>query len=326
MKKPNEFLCYNMPGKHRNNKGTILIEQLRDNACYLQFNNFQHFPNLIHGIFTRDGGYSEPPYKGLNTLGSLRGGDKLDNVVRNRQLALHSLALDEVPCITLWNVHGADVFVPDVHENWRSDWAYHSYYTQTWTPQEIHKGDALITQQRGVALALSFADCTPIALYEPTTQSIGIAHGGWRGTARGVVLATIAAMVEHFGSLPRDIYAGIGPAIGPCCYEVSQNVQDLFTGREQFEDMPIQEQYRGLIRESAVFSTVQQPDKDSLRLDLWETNRRQLLMAGLLPEHIEVAEICTDCHVDHFFSHRAEHGKTGRFPMIMALARGDTLQ
>ncbi|GAC1647637.1 MAG: peptidoglycan editing factor PgeF [Ktedonobacteraceae bacterium] len=295
-----------------------MIEQQRDNACYLQFNNFQQFPNLIHGIFTRNGGYSNPPYKGLNTLGSLRGGDNLDNVVRNRQLALHSLALDGYPCVTLWNVHGADVLVPDIHGNWRTDWAHRSYYEQTWMPQEIHKGDALITQQRGVAIALSFADCTPIALYDPIERVIGVAHGGWRGTARGIVIATIDNMVQYFGSQPRNIYAGIGPTIGPCCYEVSQNVQDLFMGQQSFEDVPTtQEQYRSLVRESAMFSIV---DKESLRLDLWETNRRQLLMAGLLPEHIEVAEICTSCHVDHFFSHRAEHGKTGRFPMIMALS------
>lgn len=301
-------------------KGTLLIEQQRDNARFLQFNNFQQFPKLIHAVFTREGGYSDAPYKGLNTLGSLRSGDNLDNVVRNRQLALHSMVLDSYPCVTLWNVHGADVLVPDVHENWRTDWAYRSYYEQAWTPDEIHKGDALITRQSGVAIALSFADCTPIALYDPVEQAIGIAHGGWRGTARGIALATIHAMREQFGSQPRNIYAGIGPAIGPCCYEVSQTVQDLFMGVQQFDDTPTQEQYRNLVRESAVFSVVQLPDKDSLRLDLWETNRRQLLMTGLLPEHIEVAALCTSDHVDRFFSHRAEHGKTGRFPVIMALA------
>ena len=253
-------------------------------------------------------------------MGSLRGGDNLDNVVRNRQLALHSLELDGSPCVTLWNVHGAEVLVPDIHGDWRTDWAYRSYYEQTWMPQEIHKGDSLITQQRGVAIALSFADCTPIALYDPIEQVIGIAHGGWRGTARGIVFATIQAMNKQFGSQPRNIYAGIGPTIGPCCYEVSQNVQDLFMGQQHFEDVPTQERYRSLVRESAVFSTVHLPEKESLLLDLWETNRRQLLMAGLLPEHIEVAGICTSDSVHRFFSHRAEHGKTGRFPMIMALA------
>jgi len=322
-KVPTQFLCYNIFEENCKDKGTILIEQRRDNACYLQFNSFQLFPNLIHGVFTRDGGYSKPPYQGLNTLGSLHDGDNLDDVIRNRQLALHSLAIEDYPCVTLWNIHGADVHVlhvPDIHNNWRPDWAHHSYYTQTWKPQEIHKGDALITQQRSVALALSFADCTPITFYDPEAQVIGIAHGGWRGTARGIVAATVAAMTEHYGSMPSNIRAGIGPAIGPCCYEVSKNVQDLFMGRQHFEDMPTQEQYRGLVRESAAFSTAQLFDRESLRLDLWETNRRQLLMAGLLPEHIEVAALCTSCHVDRFFSHRAEHGRTGRLPVIMALS------
>ncbi len=297
-----------------------MIEQQRDNACFLQFSSFLQFPTLIHGVFTRDGGYSEAPYKGLNTSGALRGGDNLDNVVRNRQLALHSLELDGYPCVTLWNVHGADILIPDVHKNWRTDWAYRSYYEQTWTPEEIHKGDALITQQRGVAIVLSFADCTPIALYDPIEQVIGIAHGGWRGTARGIAIATVDAMRENFGCQLRNIYAGIGPTIGPCCYEVSRNVQDLFMGVQNFDDVPTQESYRSLVRETAVFSVINMSEKDSLRLDLWETNRRQLLIAGVLPEHIEVASICTSDAVNHFFSHRAEHGKTGRFPMIMALA------
>ena len=59
--------------------------------------------------------------------------------------------------------------------------------------------------------------------------------------------------------------------------------------------------------------------RNSLRLDLGETNRKQLLIAGILPEHLEVARICTSCYVEHFFSHRGEHGKTGRFPVVIAL-------
>lgn len=313
-------MCYNIPDINTRDKGTILIEQQRDNACYLQFNSFQQFPNIIHGVFTRQGGYSDSPYQGLNTLGSLRGGDNLDNVIRNRQLVLHSLGILSYPCVTLWNIHGADIFIPDGLNNWRTDWAYHSYYSQAWAPQEIHKGDALITRQRGVALALSFADCVPIVLHDPVEQVIGIAHAGWRGTARGIVAATVAAMNEHFGSHPRNIYAGIGPAIGPCCYEVSEHIQQIFSGQLQFDYAPTSEQYRDLVRESATFSIQHLPDRDSLRLDLCETNRRQLLMAALRPEHIEIADICTSDNTDQFFSHRAEHSKTGRFPVIVALS------
>jgi YfiH family protein len=219
----------------------------------------------------------------------------------------------------LWQTHSADVAVFKHADEWRTDWAFHSYYECAWTPSFIRKADALITRERGIALALSFADCTPITLYDPNERVLGIAHGGWRGTARGIVFATIKAMQEHFGCQPANIYAGIGPAIGACCYEVSEAVQDLFMGTAQFADMPADRRYRSWVRESADFSTLPFPDKTSLRLDLWATNRNQLLIAGLHPTHIEVAGICTRCHRERFFSHRGEHGLTGRFPVVMAL-------
>jgi YfiH family protein len=298
-----------------------LIEQQRNDLCYLQFAHYRQFPEIIHGVFTRQGGYSTPPYRGLNTSTSLKvpGADSVENVVRNRQLTLRALDLPPSPCVTLWQVHGADVMVFDARDEWRTDWAYRTYYEQPWTPQTIRKADALVTQERGITLALSFADCTPILLYDPVQHVIGMAHGGWRGTARGVVVATVEAMSERFGCRPADLYAGIGPAIDACCYEITETVQQIFLGRVQFDDMPTHEHYRGIVRESVVISTLQLPDRSSLRLDLATTNYNQLLLAGLLPEHIEVTGICTGCHTDRFFSHRREHARTGRFPVIMAL-------
>jgi YfiH family protein len=298
-----------------------LIERQHGELCYLQFKHYQQFPELIHGIFTRAGGYSEAPYRGLNTSTSLKiaGADSVDNVVRNRQLVLQTLAIEDYPCITLWQIHSAGVAIFDPRDEWRTDWAYHSYYERTWTPASIRKGDALVTRQPGIAIAFSFADCSPILLYDPTMQAIGIAHGGWRGTARGITAATVAAMQEHFGCQPDHIYAGIGPTIGPCCYEVGETVRQLFLGELQFDEMPVQEHYRAIVRDSAQFSTLQLPDQSSLHLDLCETNRRQLLMMGLPDDHIEVAGICTCCQSERFFSHRGEHGRTGRFPAVIAL-------
>lgn len=298
-----------------------MIEQQHGSLRYLQFPHYQQFPELTHGIFTRQGGHSQPPYQGLNTSTSLKAEyhDSVDNVVLNRQLTLQALAMQEYPCITLWQIHGADIATFDSKDEWRTDWAYHSYYERTWTPATIRKADALITKQRGIGLALSFADCTPILLYDASEHVIGIAHGGWRGTARGIAAVTVEAMCEQFGCQPGNIYAGIGPAIGVCCYEVSAYVQDLFLGKQHFDEMPTLERHRALVRESATFSTRQLPDRSSLRLDLCETNRNQLLMAGLTPDHIEVADICTHCNIDRFFSHRGEHGRTGRFPVLIAL-------
>ncbi len=309
-----------------------MIEQRQGDVCYLQFNHLSQFPELIHGVFTRLGGYSQAPFHSLNA--ALSGGDSFDNVVRNRLLILQAMHLDTYPCATLWQVHGADVATPgteEIWDDWRSDWPYHSYFVEQqeiiWTFKPRHKADALITKRRDVALVLSFGDCPPILLYDSVQAVLGLAHAGWRGTARGIAAATVDAMREQFGCVPCDIYAGIGPSIGPCCYEVSEHVRQIFQGQAQFDEMPTAEKYRNLIGESAVFSVQERVDagigeastRTSLRLDLWQTNRNQLFMAGLLAEHIELPEICTACHTDIFFSHRGEHGKTGRFPAILAL-------
>lgn len=288
----------------------------QEDIHYLQFDHYRQFPELIHGIFTRTGGYSEFPYASLNTS---RMGDSIENVTRNRQRALQALDIEAYPTVTLWQVHGAEVITLDVQKEWRTDWAYNSYFQPGWTPQSIRKGDALLSQERGMAIAFSFADCVPITLYDPIQHVIGIAHGGWRGTARGIVLATVEMMGERFGSLAHNIYAGIGPAIGPCCYEISQDVQDIFNGQKAFSEQPTSEKHRDRVRDSAVFSTQQLSGKTSLRIDLQATNQNQLLMAGIQPERIEVIDVCTGCNTDLFFSHRKEQGQTGRFAVVMAL-------
>ena len=300
-----------------------MIEQQHGDARYLQFSHLLQFPDLIHASFTRLGGYSKTPYRGLNVSYSI--GDDFDNVLRNRLLALKSLQIQAYPCATLWMVHGAEVATLSMEQwdDWRTDWSHYSYqidqHELIWTTKPRRKADALITRRSGVALAMSSADCAPLLFYDPVERVAGLAHAGWRGTARGIAANTIHAMGEQFGCCPINIRVGIGPSIGPCCYEVSEDVRDYFMGHQAFDPDPTDVRYRKLIRESAVFTMKRIHGHDSLRLDLWETNRNQLLMAGVLPGHIESSEVCTSCKKEHFFSHRAEHGKAGRFPTILAL-------
>jgi YfiH family protein len=234
---------------------------------------------------------------------------------------MRALDVLDYPCVTLWNVHGAEVAIPNIGSNWRTDWAYHSFYQQPWTPESLHKADALITCEPGIALALSFADCAPILLYDPVKHVLALVHGGWRGTARGVVMASVEAMIRYSGCRPDNIYAGIGPAIGSCCYEITESIYQLFTGQLQFDEAPTRQAYRKRVRESVVCTRLRLAEREGLYLDLSSTNRNQLLMCDLLPEHIEVAGICTGCNTDRFFSHRKEQGKTGRFPVIVALSK-----
>ena len=302
-----------------------MIEQQHGGARYMQFGHFLQFPDLIHASFTRLGGFSEFPYQGLNV--SYSTGDDFENVIRNRLLALTALQIQTYPCATVWMVHGAQVATLEVEswDDWRTDWPHRSYYIDQqemiWTVKPRRKADALITRQCGVALAMSSADCVPLMYYDPVEKVLGLAHAGWRGTARGIAAITVDTMVEQFGCIPKNMYVGIGPSIGECCYEISEEVRYYFMGQQEFDPDPTDLRYSKLVRESAIFTSKRNRGRNSLRLDLWETNRNQLLMAGVLPKHVESSAICTSCEKEHFFSHRGEQGKAGRFPSILALRR-----
>ncbi len=136
--------------------------------------------------------------------------------------------------------------------------------------------------------------------HDPQNHVVAITHAGWLGTLRGAASATVKAMQQRYGCRPEHIVAGIGPSIGVDHYEVGAEVVEQF--QEKFgEDL------QGMI-ESRNGSTY---------LDLWSANSIQLKSAGV--EQIEVSGVCTACHLEDWFSHRAEKGKTGRFGALIAL-------
>jgi YfiH family protein len=154
--------------------------------------------------------------------------------------------------------------------------------------------DVLVTQSPARALMLRFADCTPVLLADPRQRAVAVVHAGWRGSAVRAAGAAVEALTNAAGSRPQDIVAGIGPAIGPCCYRVGQDVVEAFADRPE------------------LFA--------SGKLDLWEANRQALVEAGVLPEHIELAGVCTQCESERFFSHRANQGQpAGRFAAVIGL-------
>src|SRR5262249_9448876 len=159
---------------------------------------------------------------------------------------------------------------------------------------------AIVTDRPGLPLSMRFADCVPVLLYDPVHPAIGLVHAGWRGTMSDVVGAAVQKMSDTFGTRPADIQAGIGPSIGPECYQVGAEVVEATCAAFGDSD--------GLVHHAA---------DGSAYLDLWEANRRALERAGI--RQIEISGLCTACHTDEFFSHRAEHGRTGRFGAVIAL-------
>ena len=159
----------------------------------------------------------------------------------------------------------------------------------------IAEGDALMTDVPGVTLAVRTADCTPILLVDTRKRAVAAVHAGWRGTVQGISARTVEAMTARFGSRPEDMLAAVGPGIGQCCYEVGEEVALQF--RDVFPERP--------------------DLAGRARLDLAEANRRQLVSAGLPPDCVWVAGLCTCCLPEEFFSWRRDRQEAGR--MVSAI-------
>jgi len=247
---------------------------------YYRFANLASYDEVFHGVFTRLGGVSNPPYHSLNA-GHLVGDDH-QAVEANHDLICQALGIPRRDIATAHQVHGSRVALVGPEARGRV----------------IPATDALVTDVPGVALMLRFADCLPVLLYDPVRRAIGLAHAGWKGTIEGIAAKTALAMMEAYGSHPSDIIAGLGPCIGPCCYQVGSEVIELV--KAKFNP------WQGLLRLQG---------DNSVHFDLWEANRRQLAELGV--EEIEMIELCTACRTDEFFSHRAEGGRTGRFAVVL---------
>ena len=248
---------------------------------YYQFGLFGG--GVVQGIFTRQGGVSPEPWSGLNVGGTV--GDDPLRVRDNRALALAALNRSSDSVFDAWQVHGKDVAIATAPRP--AD-----------TPHP--KADIILTDRPGVTLMMRFADCVPIFLHDPVRKVVGIAHAGWTGTVLGTARAAVEAMQAHFETVPADVRAAIGPSIGPDHYEVGSDV--IGKVREAFGSKA-----DGLLCERG----------DSTFLDLWKANMILLLEAGVT--QIENAGLCTFCHNEDWFSHRAEKGRTGRFGAIIAL-------
>jgi YfiH family protein len=249
---------------------------------FLQFDSFDS-TNVAHGIFTRHGGVSPEPYASLNM--SVSTGDAPGNVRQNVALGFGALERDPATCADLWQVHSARVIVADEPNGPRG---------------HLGQADALISDRPEVSLLLRFADCVPVLIYDRRRPAVAVVHAGWRGALQKVSKAAVQAMTERYGSRPADLVAGVGPGIGPCHYAVGPDVvaqtRQAFNGTAE----------RLLVARDGGYY-----------LDLWAANRAGLEEAGV--EQIEVAEICTLCHSDDFFSHRATGGMTGRFGGLIGL-------
>jgi YfiH family protein len=151
-------------------------------------------------------------------------------------------------------------------------------------PSRQEDADALIENIRGIPIGVKTADCVPILLADPVHRAIAAIHAGWRGTAAAIAIAAIRAMSADFGTRPEDLHAAIGPAIGPCCYEVGPEAA----------------------REFGVVANQQ------VHLDLPRINARQLQSLGVPAQKITIVPDCTKCNPATYHSFRRDHQSAGR--------------
>lgn len=248
----------------------MIVFEHRGHLTLGRFPVFDEWPDVVAVVSTRHGGISRPPYDGLN-LGLSTADDPL-HVAQNRQRFFDALGISGDHVVRPHQVHGTEV-----------------RYVRT--GGFCGDADSAFTDQRGIFVSVSVADCVPILLFDPETGACAAIHAGWRGTAAGVAKATVEEMCRTLSVRPGGIIAAIGPSIGPEAYEVGDDVA------EQFD--------RDFVRRTGKKPT----------LDLWSANRAQLESAGV--KRIVVAGECTASHSTRYFSHRASGGQTGRMLAVI---------
>jgi len=246
---------------------------------------------FVNGFSTRIGGVSEMPANALSLAGFNE--DAAENILENRRRFL-KLFPGKWELAGCWQVHGADVRVVQTAEEAK--------------PAENQLGetifcDVIVSNAEGVLAAVKTADCVPILLGDPVSGAFAAVHAGWRGTLAGAVVVGVERLTKEYDAKPEDLRVAIGASAGACCYEVGSEVIEAFTKR--FAD-------------GEKLFTETRPGH--ALVDLLMANRDQLQAAGVLPERIHTAPICTMCRTDLFFSYRKEkslHGKVGRLMAVV---------
>jgi polyphenol oxidase len=280
---------------------------------------------LRHGFSARAGGVSSIYGQHSLNLGWTKE-DEAKNVAENRRRFLREVTGGPAKLVTLRQFHSGMVRVVEA-----GDGALESRL-ETTDGRAVLRGDGMMTDVPGVMLGVQVADCVPVLVADVKRHAVAAFHAGWRGTLGRIVERGIGRMRLRYGSRPEDLVAVVGPAIGPCCYSVGEEVRFEFESQfayapelfsEVYDSDPVRDKY------PLLFLTARAPGHSNIgpqiHLDLWEANRRQLLDAGLKAKRITVVGECTACaRVGgrlKYFSHRGESGFAGRLMGVVGVAK-----
>ncbi|MFM8533445.1 MAG: peptidoglycan editing factor PgeF [Acidimicrobiia bacterium] len=165
-------------------------------------------------------------------------------------------------------------------------------------------GDAVVSNEPGLVLAVLVADCVPLLVCDPVGGAAAAIHAGWRGTCARIAHTAIESMVRHFGTNPADLRVAIGPSAGPQDYVVGDSLVAAFLEAGH----PRPEVDRWFSRSDG-----------QLRLDLWAANTQQLVDAGVAPGNIFVSGLSTMTHPGIFDSYRVDGERAGRMAGVIVV-------
>lgn len=261
---------------------------------YLTFPLLERSGMVRHLFSTRIGGVSEGIYASMNL--SYTRGDKKEAVDENfRRIAeIFDTTPERIVCSR--QTHTTNVRLVTKKDCGKGVTRQADY-------DEV---DGLITNEPGILLCTSYADCVPLYFIDLKNRAIGLGHSGWRGTVNRMGEAMLKAMQDAYGTKPEDVLAAIGPSICQDCYEVGEEVAEAFK-------MAFPEEWKYLLKDGA--------EEGKYQLNLWEANQRILQSAGISKSNLAVTDLCTCCNSAYLFSHRASQGKRGNLAAFMELRK-----
>jgi YfiH family protein len=241
-----------------------MIFRTRHGLGFFQFHQLARRPEIRHAVFTRLGGCSRGPFRGLNV--SFDCGDERAAVAANRRLLARAAGGGDL--VGLRQTHGTALLGLT-----RED-------PEDRPPRgTAPSADGAVTDVAGWLLLIQVADCQSVMLYDPRRRVVANVHCGWRGSIANILGGAVTLMQKRFGCHPETIMAGIGPSLGPCCAEFvnyRREIPEKFWGYRVGRD----------------------------HFDFWALSRDQLRTAGLPEGQIECGQICSRCNPHLFFSYR----------------------
>jgi polyphenol oxidase len=242
------------------------------------------WPNLVAGFTTKNGGFSQKEYSTFNFGFHVE--DSLEMVCKNKNKLAELIQIPVNQWVAAEQTHGINIKNINRSDAGRGSYRY---------SDSIKDTDGLYSTEKGILLTLCFADCVPIYFIDKLTNTIGIAHAGWKGTVNGIAGAMINKWKRaHID--PVNILVAIGPSICEKCYIVDDYVINFV--QKVLDDV-----------EKKPYNQIKE---GQYQLDLKELNKLILVQAGVKESNISVSSYCSSCDSSEFFSHRRDSGKTGR--------------